>query len=134
MGYLIDSDVLIEMERGNFPFQKLVKGKEDEELFLSVISASELLHGVNRAKKPENRMKRSSFVEALLDSIPTLTIDLPVARIHSKLCAEINKNKVPIEIHDTWIAASCIANGLTLITRNKRHFEKIPGLSFETIE
>ena len=85
MGYVIDSDVLIEMEKGKVDFEKLVQGREDEEFFLSVITASELLHGVNRAKTPEQRMKRSSFVEGLLDSIPILPVDLSVARTHAKI-------------------------------------------------
>jgi len=134
MGYVIDSDVLIEMEKGKVNFEKLVQGREDEEFFLSVITASELLHGVNRAKTPEQRMKRSSFVEGLLDSIPILPVDLSVARTHSKIMAEITEAKGTVGIHDSWIAATCISNGLTLISKNKKDFEKMPGLNLEILK
>ncbi|MEA2300662.1 MAG: hypothetical protein QOE44_1197, partial [Solirubrobacteraceae bacterium] len=30
--------------------------------------------------------------------------------------------------HDLWIAATAIAHGLTLATRNSSHFERVPGL------
>ena len=133
MGYVIDSDVLIEMEKGNFNFEKLIRGKEDEEFFISVITASELLHGVLRAKTAEQRMKRSSFVENLLRSVPILQIDLSVARTHSKIMAETYEAKASVGVHDSWIAATCIANGLTLITRNKKDFEKFPGLGLKVV-
>jgi predicted nucleic acid-binding protein len=45
MGVLIDSSVLIEYERGRIDLQAELAGREEEEFFLSVITASELLHG-----------------------------------------------------------------------------------------
>ncbi len=49
MGIIIDTSVLIEAEKGRFDTDSLVKGREEELFGLSVISASELLHGVHRA-------------------------------------------------------------------------------------
>ena len=31
-----------------------------------------------------------------------------------------------------WLAATCIAHGLTLITTIEREFARVPGLRFET--
>ena len=36
-----------------------------------------------------------------------------------------------IGVHDSWIAAQCIEHGLTLVTRNVREFNRVPGLSVE---
>jgi tRNA(fMet)-specific endonuclease VapC len=36
-----------------------------------------------------------------------------------------------IGIHDSWIAASCIAHDLTLVTANLREFNRVPGLRIE---
>jgi tRNA(fMet)-specific endonuclease VapC len=51
MGLLIDSRVLIGFEREGKELEARVRGREEEDVFLSVISASELLHGVHRATK-----------------------------------------------------------------------------------
>ena len=48
MGILIDASVLIEWERGRLDVAERVNGRSQEEFFLSVITASELLHGVHR--------------------------------------------------------------------------------------
>jgi predicted nucleic acid-binding protein len=36
-----------------------------------------------------------------------------------------------IGLHNSWIAASCLAHGLTLATANLREFERVPGLTVE---
>lgn len=36
-----------------------------------------------------------------------------------------------IGVHDSWIAATCIALNLTLVTANVREFNRVPGLRVE---
>lgn len=132
MGVLIDSSVLIGLERGRAAIADQLSGREDEEFFLSVVSASELLHGVHRAKAPDARARRSAFVEAVLSRFPLLAIDLPTARTHSQLWAELVSTGKMIGPHDLWIAAACIAHGLTLVTGNVREFQRVPGLAIES--
>ena len=52
---MIDASILIEAERGRLDLEPYVAQRQDEEFFLSVITASELLHGVHRAVRPEVR-------------------------------------------------------------------------------
>ncbi len=132
MGILIDSDIIIEIEKGRISLEELISGRTEEEFFISVISVSELLNGVNRAKSPQIRMKRSSFVEGIISSFPILPIDAQIARIHSRIFSELSEKKETIGIHDSWIAASCIAYGLTLFTNNEKDFSKFPGLNYES--
>lgn len=131
MGILIDSNIFIKAEKGTIDLDKHIAGKEAEDFFVSVITASELLHGVWRAKTPALRTRRQAFVEALLESLPILPIDLSTARSHAQLWADLQSQGLMIGIHDSWIAAICIAKGLKLITDNIKEFERIPGLIIE---
>jgi len=131
MGVLIDSNIFIKAEKGDLDLDKHIEGREAEDFFISVITASELLHGVWRAKDPAIRARRQAFVEALLEALPILPIDLSTARSHAQLWAELQSQGLMIGVHDSWIAATCIANGLNLITENVREFERIPGLMIE---
>ncbi len=131
MGILIDSNIFINAEKGNIDLDKHIDGRENEDFFISVISASELLHGVWRATSPAIRTRRKAFVEAVLESFPILSIDLPAARSHAQLWAELQSQGLMIGIHDSWIAAICIANGLDLITDSIKEFDRIPGLVVE---
>lgn len=132
MGILIDASVLIGFERDRAAIAPLIAGREDEEFFVSVITASELLHGVHRAKTPDVRARRSAFVEAVLARFPLLSIDLATARSHSQLWAELASTGKLIGPHDLWIAAASIAHGLTLVTANTREFARVSGLTIES--
>ncbi len=132
MGFLLDSNVLIDLERGRIELEPHIALREDEEFFLSVITASELLHGVFHAQKPEQKNRRSAFVEAVLDRFPILDIDLSVARIHAQLWAQMESEGNMIGLHGSWIAATALAHGLTLVTANLDEFNRIPGLVCES--
>lgn len=131
MGVLIDTDILIQVEKGSLNLDENIAGREQVDFFISVITASELLHGVWRAKNADVRARRAAFVEGVLLNFPILGIDLSVARAHSQLWAELQQQGNMIGIHDTWIAAICMAFGLKLITRNLRDFNRVAGLLVE---
>ena len=131
MGLLVDSNILIGFERQAFDISASVRGREEETFFLSVVSASELLHGVHRAKSRKTKAMRLAFVEAVLAAIPILDIDLATARCHAQLWSDLIRRGEMIGVHDSWIAASCLAHGLKLVTENKREFQRVPGLELE---
>jgi len=131
MGLLIDATVFVDHERGRIDLASRVGGREDEAFFLSVITVSELLHGVHRAARPDQRARRSVFVEGIIDRFPLLPVDLPTARVHAETAAELAATGRMIGAHDLWLAAAALAHGLTLATANVRDFERVPGLLVE---
>ena len=131
MGILIDASILIEHERKQLTLDSYLQGREDEEFFLSVVTASELLHGVHRAQGAGVRARRSAWVEAVLERFPLLPVDLSVARAHAQVWAQLAGEGRVIGAHDLWLAASCLAHGFALVTANVREFERVPGLVLE---
>lgn len=131
MAVLIDASILIEYERGRLNLERHLAQRQQEEFFLSVVTASELLHGVHRAVQPEVRTKRSAFVEALLERFPLLPIDLATARAHAQVWAELAAAGKMIGPNDLWLAATGLAHGLTMVTANVREFTRVPGLIVE---
>lgn len=127
MGALIDSSVLIEAERGELDLAELLDRWGDTELAISSVTASELLHGAHRANKAR-RAQREAYVERLIEAWPVLPFDLTAARIHARLWADFAGKGLAIGAHDMIIAAIALANGLALVTRDKRSFPKVPGL------
>ena len=131
MAVLIDASILIEAERGRLDLEPHVARRPAEEFFLSVMTASELLHGVHRAVQMEIRAKRSAFVEAILARFPLLLVDIVTARAHAQVWAELAATGQMIGAHDLWLAATCLAHGLTMVTANVREFARVPGLAVE---
>ena len=131
MGVLIDASILIEAERRRLDIERHVARHGEDEAFLSVITASELLHGVHRATDPDIRARRAAFVEAVLERFPLLAVDLACARAHARLWAELRQSGAIIGPHDLWLAGTCVAHGLTIVTGNVREFARVPGLDIE---
>ena len=131
MGLLIDASILIDAERGRVDVGAQIRGREQEEFFISVITASELLHGVWRAQDRTVRSRRLAFVEGILERFPILPIDAAVARTHAQLWADLETRGTMRGAHDSWLAATCIARGLILATGDLAAFKKVPGLRVE---
>lgn len=131
MAVLIDTSILIEYERGRLDLERHLAGRQREAFFLSVVTASELLQGVHRAVRSDVQAKRSAFVEALLERFPLLPINLATARLHSRLWADLASSGNLIGPNDLWLAAACLAHGLTIVTANVREFVRVPGLEVE---
>lgn len=77
------------------------------------------------------RARRSAFVEAVIDRFPLLPIDLPTARTRARVWADLAASGTSVGAHDLWLAAACIAHGLTLATANLRELARVPGLVVE---
>jgi predicted nucleic acid-binding protein len=129
VGTLIDASVLIAAERGTLDLDELLATHGDEEIAVSAITASEMLHGVHRAPAGPRRTRREAFVERLLEHLPVLTFDLVTARTHARLWADLAASGVAVGERDLMIGATAIARGYTVATRDERSFPKIPGLS-----
>ncbi len=82
MGLLIDSSVLVAAERERTHLQTVLAGTEDESVAISVITASEMLHGIQRARTVGQVGRRQQFVSFVLELFPIIPIDLEVARHH----------------------------------------------------
>lgn len=132
MDVLIDASILIEAERGRLDIADHVAGREGDQFFLSVITASELLHGVHRARTTQQRAQRSAYVEAVIARFPLLDLDLSAARSHAQLWAALAIRGALIGPNDLWLAAACLSHGLAIATSNVREFERVPGLIVET--
>ncbi|HVY62627.1 MAG TPA: PIN domain-containing protein [Planctomycetota bacterium] len=128
MGYLIDSSVLAQLERRGEAVAVLVPELGDEEIVISTVVASEMLVGVHLAEDAEVRARRELFLESVLDTIAVVPFDLPIARMHARLGAQLRKAGTPIGAHDLLIGATALAIGFGVYTSDARSFPKIPGL------
>jgi tRNA(fMet)-specific endonuclease VapC len=127
---LIDTDLLIDFERGAGN-PEVEEHLGDEDRAISVITVSELLHGVLRATGAR-RTQRRAFVEYLLAGLQPIPITEPVARVHADIWADLANRGEPIGAHDLWIAATALAHGLGVATRNASDFERVTGLRVVT--
>jgi len=131
MGVILDSSEIITLERNRGVVESLVAGREDEPFGISVVTVAELLHGVERADTETRKIRRQAFVEKVIELIPVFPFDMGVARIYAKIWASLVQRSLTVGAHDLIIAATAISMDYTVITSNRRDFEKIEGLRLE---
>ena len=130
----LDTSFLIDIIKGK-PLNKELNSLLDERWTLTIASPTilELFKGIylNKNLKYSSNEERDRINEILL-SITILDLDKESAIMAGKIEADLINHGKEIDIVDVMIGAICIKNNETIITRNKKHFEKIPNLKLRT--
>ncbi|NVM56821.1 MAG: type II toxin-antitoxin system VapC family toxin [Desulfobacterales bacterium] len=133
MGVILDTSLLIKAERGQLDIDRFIRGREKELFGLSVITVAELLHGVYRADSSMRRLKRSAYVEKVIELFPVYPFNITIARIYADIWAHLRRKGIQVGAHDLMIGSTALALGFSVATFDKRHFERIEGLKIEIL-
>lgn len=95
---------------------------------IAAITASELLHGVERAQDIARRSRRQQHVERILASVSVHPFELGHARHHARIWADLEARGTMIGAHDLLIAATALSLACDVATLNVREFRRVPGL------
>jgi tRNA(fMet)-specific endonuclease VapC len=98
------------------------------EIGLSVVTVVELVHGIQRAKDQQRRMRRQAFVDELMRDVPVYSVTIQTAMLAGRIEGEQAAHGITIAFEDLLIAATALQLGFGVATVNVRHFEVIPGL------
>jgi len=132
---LFDTDFIIDLtnsQPGAIQYAKAV----DVEASLSAISAvtvHEYLFGVYLTYRHDKEELDRRVVSARneLDRFETIPVTREIAEASSRLQATLTAEGVQLGINDAYIAATATHYGLTLVTRNTKHFKHVPKLKLE---
>ena len=132
MTYLLDTDILSNLLKRTPSTVLIAKlaSVPPEQQFTSSITLGELFYGAHRLQERATHLLQQ-LNEALLPNLPVLPFDAGAARRYGALRAELERNGTPLGDADLRIGAIALARGLTMVTGNVRHFQRIPGLTVE---
>lgn len=119
---IADSDVLIDFLRGHGEGARRVALELTTRSFgTTAITAFEIRSGAQSARQRK-------AVDTLLDAMTILPFGPEEARIAADVRQPLEREGQPIGMADYMIASVCIANDSILLTRNKKHFERVKDL------
>ena len=130
----LDSTFVIDILKGAEKAEELEENIDNggEDIFIASPSIIEVVRGLylkSNIKNLKNNEKERTF--KLINSLSVLDLDKNSAILAAKIEADLKNNGEIIDIEDVMIAAITINNNETLITRNKKHFERIKDLKIE---
>ena len=130
MGFLIDTDIWVAIERGTLAPADIHAITGTEPIFLSPVNVAELELGIELVEDEAIRRKARAAMRRLRRK-PLLRMDHGTGEVFGRLAAQLRKQGRGEEfrIMDLWLAAQAIQRKFKLLTFNERHFKDIPGLN-----
>lgn len=125
MRCLVDADWLIDAAIGRPAAAGTLDRLSGDGLAVSIIAVAELYEGAFGTPDPEATL--ASFREFLGD-YAILPLTDKIIESFARMRAAPRRQGQMIPDMDLLIAATALAENLTLVTRNRRHFERVPGV------
>jgi len=119
---LADTDVLIDYLAGVQPATSLIKGYAGAgRLQTTAITCFELLSGAGEGQ-------RGDAVRQLIGALDVLPLNRQSAELAAGVRRTLDRNGQSIGMGDSLIAGIALTHSLPLFTRNRKHFDRVPGL------
>lgn len=126
--WMLDTHALSELIRDpRGPVMQRLSDVAPDVVCTSIVVACELRFGAQR----KGSAVLTERVNALLDAMVVLPFDEPADAHYADIRATLERAGTPIGSHDMLIAAHARSRALTLVTRNLREFQRVPGLKLE---
>ena len=123
--FLLDTNLCINFMRGRQWARNALASVQVPDVAVSVVTVGVLHEGAHRSDSPARDMAKT---EQFLKPLAMLPYGREEAMQWGLIEARLHKAGQPIEAEDSMIAATAIVHGLTLVTGNTKHFERVKGL------
>jgi tRNA(fMet)-specific endonuclease VapC len=122
--FLLDTDTISFALRGQGRVAAELQRRSPSQVCTSSVVVGELELGA--ARRGSRKLRRE--LDGLYSGLEVLPYDVEAARRYGRLAATLLDAGVPIGVEDTMVAAHALSRGLTLVTHNRKHFERVKGL------
>jgi predicted nucleic acid-binding protein len=139
-GFLIDTNVLSEYNRPEGPdagVKRWLETTEGNAQYVSIITLAEIQKGIELLVEGKRRAQLEQWLTQDLEawfSGRVLPVDRQVAMRWASLVAQGSRTGRPLPTVDSLIAATALAHGLTIVTRNTKDFEGIGAMTLNPLE
>ena len=124
---IADTDILIDYTSGVQPItNRIAAYRQAQQLQTTVINSFELLSGAEG--------KKGDRIRLLLSATPILLLDQEAAERAAELRRGLERKGEYIGMNDCLIAGIALTHNLPLVTRNRKHFGRVPDLKLIELE
>ncbi len=132
--WVLDTDHVSLFQQNHPVLTQRINAVNPEDIGVTVITLEEQfygrLNGIRRANSPEKLISAYAKLSATWNYFATVNLldfDLDASNFFSELL----RQKIRVGTQDLRIAAVVMSRNAILVTRNRRDFERVPGLRFE---
>jgi tRNA(fMet)-specific endonuclease VapC len=129
MTYLLDTDTCVYWLRGRASVAARLAAVDPADVTISVATLCELRYGAACSARSEDN---HAAIDAFSAGVGLWGVDAQVAAVFGRVKAELRRGGQLIEDFDLLLAATALANDLTLVSNNLAHFRRVAGLRVES--
>ena len=126
MQYLVDTDWVVSHQHGIEAIVRRLDSLLPAGIGMSIISLAELYDGILRSPTPDSDER--ALRDFLVTGIDIMYLDAEICRIFARERIRLRAAGMLIPDFDLMIGATALRHNLTLLTNNRRHFERLSGL------
>lgn len=123
--WLLDTDIVITVLRGAPPPLRRRLSQQAGHIAVSSISGGELYYGAHRSA---DVLGNVAAIQGFLPFVTRLALDDTAAEHAGEIRADLAAAGTPIGGHDLLIAGTARSRGLTVVTNDRREFDRVAGL------
>ena len=126
---ILDTSVIVDFVRKKKEAIDFINNLlENYEVCTTDINVFELYYGAHISDRSDNNV---AILKGFLSNIHVFGTTSESAEISAKILAELDKKGQKIEIKDILVAGICLINSCSIVTLNKKHFERMNVKIFE---
>src|SRR3954468_20965223 len=120
MSYLVDTDMVASYLNGRPDAIELLSTLRHEGLAISLITYGEIYDGIYSSNDPQG--KEATFLQ-FLRRVEVLPLTRTIMKRFARIRGQLRRSGLTVQDPDLLIAATALTHGMTLVTRNLRHFK-----------
>lgn len=130
--YLLDTKACIRILRGSSAaLVARLSQHAPQEICLCSIVKAELVYGAYRSVRPAENMR---LLGRFFEPYESLPFDDRCSDAYGRIRSDLERARMIIGPNDLIIAATAVANQVTLVSANTREFVRVTGLALENWE
>ncbi|NQW17171.1 MAG: type II toxin-antitoxin system VapC family toxin [Chloroflexi bacterium] len=129
--YLFDTEVLSQILKPA-PVPGLIirlAALAPEDQFTSAITVGEMVYGAHHSSRRDELLQKLN--ERVWPNVWVLSFDRKSGEVYGRIRSDLERAGTPLAEPDLRIASIALANDLTVVTGNVRHFGRLPDLRVE---
>ena len=126
--FCLDTSIVIDIFRGDSALKKKLMQFQGQKFCITSITLCELFKGAWKSKDKEQAVQ---LITDFYKSVEVLNFDVASANLFGLNNNILEKKGSKIPEADLMIASLTMANNKILVTRDTKHFKKIPELNVE---
>ncbi len=126
--YMLDTNIVIYVIKHRPVEVRDIFNRHVGLMGISSITLAELMHGVEKSSKPDQKLQQ---VEDFVSRLDVLEYGAKAAAHYGDIRADLERKGKIVGVNDMHIGAHARSEGLVMVTNNMREFDRIEGLRLE---